>query len=167
MVHKHQNYIQCHYGLCLVFYFIGHIINYQLWPISYLHKKFEHNRSINAKVTFEGRYDLCLATDCTGYVSNHQLRPISYLHTKFEQNRSINAKVTFLGCCGLCLAFDCNGYVTRLSQWAITYLDAKLVHKHQSYLKRPLQPLFGLWLQRPCSNPFMWSNKLPACKVWS
>ena len=30
----------------------GHVTNHQRWPISYLHAKFEQNRSINTKVTF-------------------------------------------------------------------------------------------------------------------
>ena len=39
-------------SLCLAFDCKGHVTNHQRWPISYLHAKFELNRSINTKVTF-------------------------------------------------------------------------------------------------------------------
>ena len=74
----------------------GHVTNHQWWPISYLHAKFEQNRSISTKVTYKGRCGLCLAFVCKGHVTNHQRWSISYQHAKFEQNQSINTKVTFL-----------------------------------------------------------------------
>ena len=70
--------------------------------ISYLHTKFEQNRSINCLDTFKGRCGLCLTFDGKDHVINRSQVPISYLHAKFEQNRSIDGRdmayLFFQGC---------------------------------------------------------------------
>ena len=42
-----------------------------------------------------------------------------------------------------------------------------LAQEKTAFFTRPLRPLFGLWLQRPCNKSFRVVNKLPACKVWT
>ena len=55
----------------------------------------------------------------------------------------------------------------NLCRGSLLLKKSKSVHKHRSYLQRPLRPLFGLWLQRPCNKLFLVVNKLPAHKVWA
>ena len=42
-------------GLCLAFDCKGHVASHSWGAISYLHAKFEQNRSINAKITVKVR----------------------------------------------------------------------------------------------------------------
>ena len=92
-------------GLCLAFDCKGHVTSRSGSSISYLHAKFEQNRSINTKVTFKGRCGLCLAFDCKGHVTSRSGLSISYLHAKFEQNRSINSRDMAFSIFQGCLAF--------------------------------------------------------------
>merc|ERR1712117_742401 len=83
----------------------GHVTSRSWSSISYLHAKFEQNRSINTKVTFKGRCGLCLAFDCKGHATSRSGLSISYLHAKFEQNRSINSRDMAFSIFQGCLAF--------------------------------------------------------------
>ena len=44
--------------------------NSELLPRSYLHAKFEQNRSINGRDSFKGHCGLCLAFDGKGHETN-------------------------------------------------------------------------------------------------
>ena len=69
-------------------------IKFRSWDVSYLHAKFEQNRTINSRLhllDFKGHCSLCLAFLDRGLAIKLKPWALSYLHTKFEQNRFRNA----------------------------------------------------------------------------
>ena len=103
----------------------GHKTNWERLPTSYLHAKFEQNRSINGRDAYKGRCGLCLAFDGKGHETNWERLLTSYLHAKFEQNRSKNGQDAFKGRCGLFLAFVGKGHEINWERLPISYLHTK------------------------------------------
>ena len=156
----------CHY----------HVTSLSRGSISYLHVKFEHNWSINTKVTFKGCCGLWLAFDCKDHVTSRSWWTISYLHAKFEQNRSINSRdmvfLIFQGYLAFKRLFCSWFYLRHLGTWTgylffkspRNYLGPKLTYCQWVVLNRFGQkfpfPVYRIWLKKLFMVCFLYRSSL-------